>query len=546
MDIMATRTTDGLAITRCQQVTANHTFEKHGVNGTCYALTPALIGTDLWFSLPGTNNLIESSPTTPYPYPSKAQFAPPQRLLPPNVRLNSAAQAFLFKPPSTFFCTIDPSDVAPSSHIAMPHGSQMDISYRLAKRGIFGDAWMAVKNTTSKVRHSLTDFYDNTTNKLTEGVETLKRSILRMVLWILIPTLIVTILIGCCVLYIKFYLLRRAATTASSALFEVARNFAPRKKNRGNQANAIRADSSNELEMEPPLFVPRIYAITDMVNAVHSTLHYIELTINKVKVTALFDSGALISYMKLSTLHDVAPSTSFLPKHTTATAANGTTIHFMAAVKIPITIGRYTISHQLWIASDSDCPAQVLLGSDFIRQLNKTGLPISLDLHKHVIAIGEDHHNLVQVNHVTIRAEAPLHVMTEGTVTLPRRTTSIVRTKILGSLPSETMDVLIEDNQRWPDDLYIYDSHQLTDSLSQVHQASTHGSHPSKRLLWSNLMHPELPLLGVCQDQNVAAFALEQLVLDWTSSVSANLSTTPHWRLATSRSVNVHKLISRS
>ncbi|VDO84831.1 unnamed protein product [Heligmosomoides polygyrus] len=276
-----------------------------------------------------------------------------------------------------------------------------------------------------------------------------------MVLWILIPTLIVTILIGCCVLYIKFYLLRRAATTASSALFEVARNFAPRKKNRGNQANAIRADSPNELEMEPPLFVPRIYAITDMVNDVHSTLPYIEFTINKVKVTAPLDSGASISYMKLSTLHDVAPSTSFLPKHTTATAANGTTIHLMAAVKIPITIGRYTISHQLWIASDSDCPAQVLLGSDFIRQLNKTGLPISLDLHKHVIAIGEDHHNLVQVNHVTIRAESPLHVMTEGTVTLPRRTTSIVRTKILGSLPSETMDVLIEDNQRWSDDLYV-------------------------------------------------------------------------------------------
>ncbi|VDO84830.1 unnamed protein product [Heligmosomoides polygyrus] len=168
MDIMATRTADGLAITRCQQVTANHTFENHEVNGTCYALTPVLIGTDLWFSLPGTSDLIESSPTTPCPYPSKAQFAPPQRLLPPNVRLNSAAQAFLFKPPSTFFRTIDPSDVAPSSHIATLHGSQMDTPYRLAKRGIFGDAWMAVKNTTSKVRHSLRDFYDNTTNKLTE------------------------------------------------------------------------------------------------------------------------------------------------------------------------------------------------------------------------------------------------------------------------------------------------------------------------------------------------------------------------------------------
>ncbi|VDO97216.1 unnamed protein product [Heligmosomoides polygyrus] len=113
--------------------------------------------------------------------------------------------------------------------------------------------------------------------------------------------------------------------------------------------------------------------------------------------------------MKLSTLHDVAPSTSFLPKHTTATAANGTTIHLMAAVEIPMTIGRYTISHQLWLALDSDCPGQVQLGSNFIRQLNKTGLPISLDLHKHVIVIGEDHHNLVQVNHITIARHEQWH-----------------------------------------------------------------------------------------------------------------------------------------
>ncbi|VDP49782.1 unnamed protein product [Heligmosomoides polygyrus] len=171
--------------------------------------------------------------------------------------------------------------------------------------------------------------------------------------------------------------------------------------------------------MEEPLFLYRIYAIANMTNTVHSALPYIELTLNKVKVAALIDSGASISYMRLSTLHDVAPSTSFLPKNTTATAANGTTIDLMAAIKIPITIGRYTISHQLWIVSDSDCPAQVLLGSDFIRELNKTGLPISLDLHKHVIAIGEEYHNLVNVNHVTLRMKTPLHVMTEGTTTLP-------------------------------------------------------------------------------------------------------------------------------
>ncbi|VDO19614.1 unnamed protein product [Heligmosomoides polygyrus] len=506
-DIMATRTADGLAITRCQQVEADHIFDKHEVNGTCYLLTPVLIGTHLWFSLPGTKDLIESSPTTPCPYPADAQSVPPQRLLPPNVRLNSAAQAFLFNPPSTFFSTIDSSEVASGFHMNTPQKNKPNTPFRLSKRGIFGDAWMAVKNTTLKVRHSLKDFYDSTTDKLTAGVETLKRSILRAILWIIIPTVIIVILIGCCVLYIKFYFLRRATATASSALFEVARNFAPRKRNRGNTANAIRTHSPNELEMEEPLFVPRIYAIANMTNTVHSALPYIELTVNKVKVTALIDSGASISYMRLSTLHDVAPLTSFLPKNTTATAANGTTIHLMAAVKIPITIGRYTISHQLWIASDSDCPAQVLLGSDFIRQLNKTGLPISLDLHKHVIAIGGEYHNLVHVNHVTLRTETPLHVMTEGMTTLPRRTASIVRTKIHGCLPTETRDVLIEDNQRMSDGLYVVGRALV--SLNMDGSSFINIMNPSNtdiqlkdktKIAWATpIVYPEVQILAVHQ-----------------------------------------------
>ncbi|VDP49781.1 unnamed protein product [Heligmosomoides polygyrus] len=70
-DIMGTRTADGLAITRCQQVEADHIFDKHEVNGTCYVLTPVLIGTDLWFSLPGTKDLIETSPTTTTPVPCR-------------------------------------------------------------------------------------------------------------------------------------------------------------------------------------------------------------------------------------------------------------------------------------------------------------------------------------------------------------------------------------------------------------------------------------------------------------------------------------------
>lgn len=93
MDVSATRTTDGLAVTRCQPVTPNFIFKNHDVNGTCYLLTPVLVGEELWFLLPGTKDLTESSPTTPCPYPVRDQTTSSQRLFPPDMRINSVASS---------------------------------------------------------------------------------------------------------------------------------------------------------------------------------------------------------------------------------------------------------------------------------------------------------------------------------------------------------------------------------------------------------------------------------------------------------------------
>lgn len=96
------------------------------------------------------------------------------------MRINSVASTFLFRPPASFFRTIDSSDVAPNFQIALLHQNLLEITNRLSKRGILSDTWMAVKNTTLKARQTLTNIYDSTTTKLTEGVETFKRSILRI------------------------------------------------------------------------------------------------------------------------------------------------------------------------------------------------------------------------------------------------------------------------------------------------------------------------------------------------------------------------------
>ncbi|VDP06653.1 unnamed protein product [Heligmosomoides polygyrus] len=280
-DVSAKRVADGLAVTRCQQVTANYTFLNHEVNGTCYTMMPVFVGDQLWFLLPCTTDLIESSPTTPCPYPIRTNTIPTQRVLPPNMRINTAAKTFLFNPPGTFFSTIDSYEMAPAPYTARLQQNQQKISNRLSKWGILENTWLAVRNTTLKACQSLSNLYANTNSKLTEGVESFIRSIPRMVFWMLVPTLVDVILIGCCIIYLKLY--------------HTSRN--------NRVVNAVRTPSPNGIELDSPLFVPGIYAVR---NSTNSSLPYIELIIGKSSVTALIDSGASISYMRLSTLHEVA------------------------------------------------------------------------------------------------------------------------------------------------------------------------------------------------------------------------------------------------
>ncbi|EYC17815.1 hypothetical protein Y032_0029g1884 [Ancylostoma ceylanicum] len=64
-DIAAAHSARKLLITRCRQVTPTHKYTNHTINGTCYALTPVIIVTDLLFIVPGTRDLTQTSATIP-------------------------------------------------------------------------------------------------------------------------------------------------------------------------------------------------------------------------------------------------------------------------------------------------------------------------------------------------------------------------------------------------------------------------------------------------------------------------------------------------
>ncbi|KIH66015.1 integrase core domain protein [Ancylostoma duodenale] len=375
-----------------------------------------------------------------------------QKLLPPNNILNDHLRTFLFDAPPLFY--------RPSNHFTSKMGLQIEaiqqeqanLALRLQKRGIIEDAITQIRNTSSSVGQSLRSLYDSTSQKLTEGVNEIKWSIIYLVLWISVPTFIILTCIAFCVIYVKLYCVRTTTSTAASTLFNIARYFAPKRRNKRKRAvNVLLTELQLDPDREEQLFVPCIYAL----HTNNASLPYLNVSIGDNAITALLDSGATISYMRNSTVRSMGNHIPLTMQKTTAITANGSPIRLLASTQLPVRIGTHTIFHQFHIAANDESPAPLLLGSDFIRALNGTGLVLSMDLHQQKLRIGSDTLNLVQLNHIAVIPKTTYDVCIAGNTTLPRRSNNVVPAKIEGLTPPICSAFLIEDNLRPMNDIYV-------------------------------------------------------------------------------------------
>ncbi|EPB67564.1 integrase core domain protein [Ancylostoma ceylanicum] len=423
-----------LHLTTPQTTTLTYTYTNHTINGTCYSLTPVAVDNDTWFIVPGTQDLTRTSSTVPCPYHPIPQSTMIQKLLPPNNILNEQLRPFLFDAPPLFY--------RPSNYFIPKMGlyielyiqqEQANLAMRLQKRGIIEDAITQIRSTSSSVGQSLRSLYDSTSQKLTEGVNEIEWSIIYLVLWISVPTFIILTCTAFCVIYVKLYCVRTTTSTAASTLFNIARYFAPKRRNKRKRAvNVLLTDLQPDTDKEEQLFVPRIYALRTN----NASLPYLNILIGDKAITALLDSGATISYMRNSTLRSMGNHIPLTTKRTTAITANGSSIRLLGFTQLPVRIGTHTIFHQFHIAADEECPAPLLLGSDFIRALNESGLTFSMDLYQQKLKVGSNTLNLVQLNHIA----------------------NVVPAKIDGLTPPICTAFLIEDNLRPMDDIYIVGS----------------------------------------------------------------------------------------
>ncbi|KIH69381.1 hypothetical protein ANCDUO_00276 [Ancylostoma duodenale] len=262
-------------------------------------------------------------------------------------------------------------------------------------------------------------------------------------------TVVSPILIVTCLCYVKYKLLRHVST---SAVQGVVRTLVPRKKNRkrSHSVNVLLRDLEPQPDINRRLFVPHIYAI----HSKTSGLPYLKVTPGDITVTAFLESAASISYMRASTIASLSAQPSIIHQNLTASTANESRLDLQGFTKLSVQIGTHTILHHFHIAADKECPAPLLLGSDFIRYLNTAGLMISIDLHNQVISIGSDTLNLVQLDYITLTPTNTYGVRISGDVRLPRRTTNIVPAKIEHLPQPRCKTFLIEDNLRPMDDIY--------------------------------------------------------------------------------------------
>ena len=99
--------------------------------------------------------------------------------------------------------------------------------------------------------------------------------------------------------------------------------------------------------------------------------------------------------MELSTSLALGPDIRAKQEKTNAHVANGSTIKFIAEADLPVRTEIHFLFHRSMVASYHQCPAPVLLNSDFIQQMNKCGLNVTMDLYNHTSTIGDDIHSMI-------------------------------------------------------------------------------------------------------------------------------------------------------
>jgi len=154
------------------------------------------------------------------------------------------------------------------------------------------------------------------------------------------------------------------------------------------EVNALRPEPSappTEIEMEAMIHskIPKIYQVSHFsVYSIHPQLKQplITLEVGNNEFKALADSGASISYCKQSIAKKLGKIEFDLQPNIKAVVANNDQFFMIGKINIKGKIGDIPFETKIYVAEDKNCPAEILLGSDFWENFQrKTGFEVSFD-----------------------------------------------------------------------------------------------------------------------------------------------------------------------
>ncbi|CAI4220937.1 unnamed protein product [Auanema sp. JU1783] len=196
-----------------------------------------------------------------------------------------------------------------------------------------------------------------------------------------------------------------------------------------------------------PIALPLVSAIRINKIGVSQLPHLYVIVENKL-LLALWDSGASVSYVKLSTVEYLGlPYTSYT---SSAATANGSVFSFIGKVDMVVEIGDYKVPHSFLISEDEDCPAPGLLGMDFMENMDRLNIHVSLKPSRKVLEVGYK--------------ELPLYNTKNSLLKRTNKYINIVNLKHRTLHPYSRTNLTLTTNENLENDEYAFmESHEDSD-----------------------------------------------------------------------------------
>uniref|UniRef100_A0A183C354 RNA-directed DNA polymerase n=1 Tax=Globodera pallida TaxID=36090 RepID=A0A183C354_GLOPA len=257
--------------------------------------------------------------------------------------------------------------------------------------------------------------------------------IIKYLKWIFFTTIAVLIFVGSTVLLWKIRIYAAALTIPLRMLRSIGSTLASCFPSGRDLANRVRNPIVMEVELgelpkpsappEEPSLEQKAYVLSYMPKICQINQFgrkkkrcYLNLAINGRNIKALFDTGADVTYIGLST------ATQFLLNikrgdFPQARAANSTAIHFIGSAMVDIKLGDFEGKFPILVSDDGSCPCAAIIGTDLMDRISEHGEEeIGLNFKRGLVRVGHIHLPMIAAVHVE---KQPIEIRLHQSQTLP-------------------------------------------------------------------------------------------------------------------------------